>query len=387
MSQKKNLNIRKVAFVNGTRADFGLMLPILNGIKKNKRLRLQTYVTGMHLMTQHGKTIDYVKKYFPNVKVLSLIFKDDSQKSIATYLGTLINLITVEFSKDRPDITLVVGDRIEMLATALSSLYLGIPVAHVHGGDKSGTVDDSARHAITKIAHLHFPATKISYKRIKQMGEEKWRIKIVGAPSIETITKMKLPTREELFKKLKISDKEKIILITQHPVSEEIDQSEKQMRLTLEAAKSFPYLKIVILPNADAGNKKMIDQILKEKNNSLFRIYPNIDYHTFLALEREASVWVGNSSAGVIDSTTLKTPVVNVGTRQSGRLHGKNVIDVDYNLNQIKQAMEKCLYDKKFKLSLKKFKNPWGAGKTSEKVIKVISQIKIDNKLIMKKFI
>lgn len=378
---------RKIAFVNGTRADFGLMLPILKGIQKSKKLQLQTYAGGMHLMPEFGETIKLVKKQFPKTKIFEVIFKDDERPSMSNYIGELIIQITKEFSRNRPDIMLVVGDRIEMLASTIASLYLGIPVAHVHGGDKSGTVDDSARHAITKIAHIHFAPSKIALKRIKNMGEEEWRIHLVGAPSLDTILNYNLPTRKELCRKLKLPYADKIILVTQHSVSEEIEDAESQMKETLKAVKRFNLPTVVIYSNADPGGRRMIKIIKKEAKGLLFRVFPNLEYHTFLALEREASVWVGNSSAQVIDSTSFHTPVVLIGPRQLGRLRGKNVIDVDYREKEIYEAMKKSLFDKKYIDAVKGYKSPWGDGKAAPKIIKVLENIKLDKELMMKKFV
>ena len=378
---------KRIVFVNGTRADFGLMLPILKKINKNPKFKLQVYACGMHLMKDFGYTIELVNKEFPNVKLLKVIFRNDTRKSMSLYIGELIKQLTYEFSLKRPDIVLVVGDRIEMFATAITALYLGITVAHIHGGDKSGTVDDSARHAISKIAHLHFAPSKIAVKRLKKLGEEDWRIHLVGAPALDTILYEKLPSKKELFQKLKLPLNKKIILITQHPVSEEIEHAEKQISITLNAAKKFKLPIVIIYPNADTGGRKMIKIINKEKNNPLVKIFPNLDYHLFLALEREASAWIGNSSAGLIDSTSFKTPVVNIGTRQKDRLKGKNVIDADYNKERIYHAIYKCLYDKNFLKKVRTYKSPWGNGTSADKIISVLEKITINKKLFMKDFV
>ncbi len=376
--------MKKIAYVSGTRADFGLMTPILRAIQKSKKLKLQLYATGIHLMPEFGNTIREVKKLFPGAKAIPAVFESDDRLGMAKFAGVFLEKLVSVFSVEKPDFVLTLGDRVEMLMTATACLYLGIPTGQVHGGEKTFTVDEVARHAITKMAHIHFAATKESAERIKKMGEEPRRIHVVGAPALDVILNEKLPTRAELFKKLNLNPKEKIILITQHPVSEEFESAGRQMAETFAAVKSFGFPAVVIYPHADSGGRKIIEVIERERKNPLFHIFPNLAYKDFLALEREAAVWVGNSSAAMIESSSFKTPVVNVGTRQLGRQRGKNVIDVGYNRSEIKKAITKSLYDKKYLAGLKKIKNPWGDGKTGPRVAKILEDLKLGPALLAK---
>ncbi len=375
---------KKVMYVSGTRADFGLMIPILKAIEKSDGLELEIYATGIHLMSEFGKTVNYVKKEFPRVKVIKADFKTDNRlstvKFISKFIGNLINKLT----HNRPDIVLVLGDRPEMLSVATTCLYLGVPVAHIHGGDKSGTVDETARHAITKLSHIHFAATKDSAERIRKMGEEKWRIHVVGAPALDTILNEQLPTKKEIYRQLNLDKNKKFILVTLHPISENVEKAGNQEKIVLAAVKKFRLPIVIIYPHADAGGRKIIKVIEEEKNNSLFHIFPSLNHKQFLALERETVVWVGNSSGAMIESSSFRTPVVNIGTRQSGRQRGNNVIDVDYDREQIETAIEKSLNDKKYLNSLAKIKNPWGDGKTTSRVAKILENIKIDSRLLTK---
>ncbi len=376
---------KKIAYVSGTRADFGLMTPILAAIKKSNQLDLKLYATGTHLMPAFGNTVNEVKKQFPGVTAIRVAIENDERSATAKFTGLFINKLVDIFKKNRPDFVLTLGDRPEMLCTALACLYLGIPTGQVHGGDKTTTVDEVARHAITKLSHLHFPATKEAAERIRKMGEESWRIKVVGAPALDTILNEKLPSRAELFSYLKLNPKEKVILLTQHPVSEEMDDAAKHVKESIEAVKKIKLPTVITYPNADAGGRKIIEAIEKEKNNPLFRIYPSLEYKYFLALEREAAVWIGNSSGAMIESSSFKTPVVNVGRRQSGRQHAENVLNVGYNRNQIKSAIRKSLEDKNYLKRLQRVKNPWGDGKTGPRVAKILEQIKFTPKLISKR--
>lgn len=377
-------NKKKIAYISGTRADFGLMTPILRAINQSRKLDLQIYATGIHLMPDFGMTIRAVKKEFPTVKTIRAIFKTDDKTGMANFTGEFLKNTVKVLSKDKPDFVLILGDRPEMLCTVLACLYLGIPTGHIHGGEKTSTVDEVARHAITKLSHLHFPATKESAERIKKMGEESWRINVVGAPALDVILNEKLPSRKELFKELNLDPNQKVILVTQHPVSEEFEQAGKQVEETLAAVKTFNLPVVVVYPHPDAGGRKMIEVIKREKNNPLFRIVTSLPYKQFLALEREAAVWVGNSSGAMIESSSFRIPVVNIGSRQAGRQRGDNVIDVGYKKREIIAAIHKSLTDKLYRDRVAKSKNPWGDGKTGPRVSKILEELDINPKLLAK---
>src|SRR3989304_3498427 len=375
---------KKIAYRSGTRADFGLMTPVLAAIKKSKKLDLKLYVTGIHLMPEFGNTIKEIKKQFPEIIEVKAVFESDEKQAMAEFASILISKLVSLFEKDRPDFVLTLGDRPEMISVALVCLYLGIPTGQIHGGDKSATVDEIARHAITKLSHLHFPATREAAERIKKMGEESWRIKVVGAPALDVIMNEQLPTREQLFKNLGLDLKKKVILVTQHPVSEEYEKSGSQMAEIISAIKTFELPVVIIYPHADAGGRRIISEINKENKNPNFHIFPSLPHKDFLALEREAAVWVGNSSAAMIESASFGVPIVKFGGRQSDRQRGLNFLNVGYDRNKIKRAMKKSLFDTAYLKTLKKIKNPWGDGKTGQRVMKTLENIKIDSKLLNK---
>lgn len=376
--------VKKIAYVSGTRADYGLMTSILKAIDKSDKLELLLYATGIHLMSKFGETVKEVKKEFPQTKRIPAVFESDDHLGMAKFTGQFLTRLVSAFEKDKPDLVLTLGDRVEMLCVATACLYLGIPTAQVHGGEKTFTVDEAARHAITKLSQFHFPATKESAERIKKMGEETWRIHVVGAPALDTILNEKLPSRREVLDYLKLGKDQKFILVTQHPVSEKYQEAGKQMEETLAAVKTFGLPVVIIYPNADAGGLKIIKVLEREKNNPLFRIFPSIPYKMFLALEREAAVWVGNSSAGMIESSSFKTPVVNIGIRQLGRQHGENLLNVGYNRKEIAAVIKKSLFDKKYRKKLLRVTNPYGDGKTGPRVAKILENLNLDSKLLIK---
>jgi len=373
---------KKIAYISGTRADFGLMTPVLNAIDKTEDLKLHLYATGMHLMSEFGFTIDQVKLNFPLVKKIEVTF-DQSKESRANFIAEYSKKLLLAFKLNCPDLVLVLGDRVEMLTTAMICSYLKIPIAHLHGGEKTTTIDDVARHAIVKLSNLHFPATETAAKRIKKMGEETWRIRVVGAPALDIITKINLPNKVEVCDYLNLKNDEEYILITLHPVSEQVDEAKKQITATLKAAKEFKQTKIIIYPNADPGGLDMINVIKKYENQPEFRIFQSIPYELFLATEKYAAVWLGNSSAGIIESPSFKTPVVNIGDRQIGRKRAKNIIDVPCEQLEIINAIKKAL-SKEFKQGLKDLKNPWGDGQAAKKIVQTLTAIDINDKLLNK---
>lgn len=375
---------RKIAFITGTRADFGLMTSVLNSIKNSQKLDLQIFATGMHLMPKFGLTFNEVQKSFPQVEKIDVVFKEDNKSGMAEFIADFAPEFLKKLKVNNPDMVLVLGDRVEMLAVSLVSAYLGIPIAHIHGGDKTMTVDESARHAITKFAHLHFAATKDSAKRISKLGEEKWRIYIVGAPSLDNILIKEIPGKKQVYSFLDLELDKKFILVLQHSVTGLENQAEEQIKKTLNAVKSFNLPVVVIYPNSDPGSLKIIKVLETEKNNPNFRLFPNVEYKMFLGMEKEASVWVGNSSGGIIESASFRTPVVNVGDRQMGRPQSGNILNVDYDQTAITRAIKKSLFDKEYLKKIKGVKNIWGDGKASSKIVKILEEIEIGPKLLTK---
>lgn len=378
-----NRKSKKILYITGTRADFGLMIPILKAIEDSKKLDLRLYATGMHLMPEFGNTFVLVRKEFKQAKKIDAVFNDD-QTGILDFLSVFFAKVGAVLRKERPDFVLTLGDRPEMLALASACVYAGIATGHVHGGEKTSTNDEIARHAITKLSHLHFPATNISAQRIRKLGEDSWRIHVVGAPALDVILRQPLPTRKELFAYLKIDRNQKIILLTQHPTSQDWQDAGRQIRQTITALKKFKLPIVALYPNSDPGAGDIIRAYQKERSNPLFHVYPNLEHKMFLTLAREAAVWVGNSSAAMIESASFKVPVVNIGVRQAGRERGRNVIDVDYSVKKIEQAVHKSLFDKSYLAKLHTVTNPWGDGRTGNRVAQILEKLIINSRLLNK---
>jgi len=375
---------RKILYVTGTRADYGLMHSILLEIENNPNMDLELVVTGMHLMDEFGKTINEIKNDKFKINVLNAVFEEDNKYSMAKFVGIFIQLLTDLLKKIKPDIILLLGDRGEMLAGAIVGAYLNIPTVHLHGGEITSTVDEYMRHAITKMVNIHLPATEKSAERIIKMGEDPDYVFVVGAPGLDGIN-IDLIKKEDIASRYNLNLSKPILLVLQHPVTLESEESSKQMLETINAIQDLNYQTILIYPNADAGGKGMINVIKQHDNLPFLKTFKSIPRKDFLSLMNVADVIIGNSSSAIIEAPSFKLPAVNIGSRQKGRERSSNVLDVDYDSLEIKSAVEKALFDKKFKNLLNESKNPYGDGNTSSRVVKILGKIPLNDKLLEKR--
>lgn len=343
----------------------------------DKFFDLYLIVVGMHLRSEFGLTAkEVVKDGFKVAAWINTHSPHPGPNDMAKILGLTISGVAKEISRLKPDLILVLGDRGEELAGAAVGAYLNIPVAHLHGGDQGDDgahIDESIRHAITKFAHIHLPATKRSAERIIKMGEEKWRVHVIGSPALIEILAGHFLSRKELAKKFKLDFKQPLILVIQHPVSTEIGQAGWQMEQTLRVLADLKEQTVLIYPNSDAGSGEMIKIIKKYKNEPWLRIFKSLPRQEYLSLMKNSSVMVGNSSSGSIDSSSFKIPVVNVGTRESTRENGGNKIFVSHNQAEIKKAIKRALFDEKLIQRIKQCRSPYGDGKTHKRIIKIIN--------------
>jgi UDP-N-acetylglucosamine 2-epimerase (non-hydrolysing)/GDP/UDP-N,N'-diacetylbacillosamine 2-epimerase (hydrolysing) len=341
----------------------------------------------MHLSKEFGYSVnEIVKDGFKINEKVEMNPENDTGFSMAESIGKGLSGMAKALKKINPDFLLVLGDRIEALAGVIAAAYMNIPIAHIHGGDSTRAgLDESARHAITKFAHIHFTVTKKSAERVRKMGEDQWRIFIVGAPCLDTILNVDYISKNEIYKKFNLKNDKPFIVLLQHAVSTEPQNAEKQSIETLDALKDLGLQTVIIYPNSDAGGRAIIKQIKKYEKYDFIKSYKNLPQLEYLSLLKYSNVLVGNSSSGIIESSSFKLPVVNIGIRQDGRERANNVIDVSHDKNKITKAIEKALYDKKFKDVVAKSKNPYGSGKSSKHIVKVFREIEITPKLIQKK--
>jgi len=363
---------RRVCFATGTRAEFGLMRSTLIAIQKSRSLDLQLLVTGMHLDRSRGYTADEVRSAFTiDAMVPWRPARTPLQSTLET--GRALARMAEAFYRLDTDIVLVVGDRVEAFAAASAGMLSGKVVAHVHGGDRAmGQVDDSLRHAITKLSHIHFPATQASADRIKKLGEESWRIHQVGTPGIDDIDKVALPSRAlaKMFPQIKAR---RFALIVLHPVDTDAGLEGDRARLILNAAQEASYAHLVIIhPNTDPGAAGISEVWKNLRQGQQLTILKNAPRPVFLALMRDCATLVGNSSSGIIEAGSFGTPVIDIGPRQEGREHGENVVHVSYDKRAIKRALMKIWNDghpTRFAMH-----NVYGGGGTGKRISDVLAR-------------
>lgn len=391
--------MRKICVVTGSRAEYGLLSPVMRAIQQHPNLELLLIVTGMHLWERFGHTVDEIKKDGFKIDAEVAVCEDD----ISTAFGEAVIGISKAIKQIRPDFVVVLGDRFEALAGAIAGASNNITVAHIHGGDKttSGHIDESIRYAMTNFAHLHFAATRQSAFRLKQVGEEQWRIHQVGSPALDALLEAYSVSSWQIeaclvadILDLDLSKRLAslpIVVVLQHPVSLEVEEAGRQMEQTILAVKQLSeqteaYLIVVIYPNSDPGGKEMIEVIERYRGTPNIQIHKNLNHPVYLGLLRIASVLVGNSSSGIIEAPSFGLSVVNVGSRNVGREHAENVIFVNYDRNQILAGIKKALFDEEFKEKVSNCTNPYGDGKASQRIVEVLATIPIDKKLLKKQF-
>jgi len=370
--------------MTGTRADYPRVKSVLQEICRRKNLELKLIVTGMHLVKEFGYTIKEIEKDgFRIHEKVPMYQNDDTPYGMAKAAARCSDGIADAVKRLRPDIFLLTVDRIETLATAMSVALMNIPIAHIQGGEVTGTIDESIRHAVTKMSHIHFTATKEAAERIIKMGEDPKNVHAVGCPYIDIIKSLEFKSKKELSVIYGFNAAKPLVLFTQHPVTTEYGMGARQMMITINALRKFPELEVVALySNADAGGRYVI-KTMKEMAN--FHIFPNITDKDYLSLMKRAEFMIGNSSAGIREAPSFHLLVINIGSRQNGRLRAGNVIDVPHSENEIVKAIKKSLYDKKFRKKLAAVQNPYGDGKSAKRIVDILENIKLSPELIQKR--
>lgn len=372
--------MRNVCYVTGTRADFGLMRHTLRAIHTHPRLSLNILVTGMHLLPAYGETWrEIVDSELPIGSKVFVTLTGSSGAEMAFALGEQVIGFTQALKQMKPDLLLLLGDRGEMLAGAIAALHLNIPIVHVHGGELSGTVDESIRHAISKLAHYHLTATKKSRERLIRMGEKPENIFVTGAPGLDDIYLVKMLARDTLFSSYGLDKEQPLLLVLFHPVVQQAEAAAEQTQILLDAVIESGMQSLVIMPNADAGAAAITRVILEYKSQNKIATGVHLPRREFLSFMAHADVLVGNSSSGIIEAASLSTPVVNIGNRQSCRERNSNVIDVAPVKNEIAAAL---IIAQKMKGQL--WKNVYGDGGASQRIIECLTSVSISPEIMEK---
>ena len=378
-----------IGAVTTSRADYSSLAPILRLIHEDPDVRLLLFVGGTHLAPEFGLTVRNIEADgFEITDRIEMLVASDTPQAIAKSFGLGVIGFADSLTRFRPDIVLIVGDRFEMLSVACAALPLGIPIAHVSGGDVTeGAIDNQVRHAITKMSHIHFVNMEAHAKRLVQMGEEPSRVVVSGDPALDLVHQMKFLTKQELSECLGLELTSPILMISFHPTTLGSAEFGQEVESLLGALSRIQATLVMTYPNADSGNRTIIEHMqefaAKRPNAHLFTNLGQEKYYSLLA---QADLMVGNSSSGCYEAPEFRLPVVNVGDRQRGRLRAANVIDVCADADAIQDAIKRGL-DPSFRASLQHLKNPYGDGGASPRIVDTLKRIELGTQLLQKPFV
>lgn len=379
---------KKISILTTTRADYGLLKPLIEKLNIENNFEIKIVVTGSHLSVDHGLTYKEIEVdgFFIDKKI-EILLSSDNPASISKSMGIAIISFSDYFKDLKPDLLIVLGDRFETLAVTLVAMNQKIPIAHIHGGEiTEGAIDDSIRHAITKLSYLHFTSTDEYKNRVIQLGENPNRVFNVGALGVENVMNQKLLSKANLSTQLGINLSKPYAMVTFHPVTLENNLEKDQILALLEVCKNYKKLNFIFTKtNADANNK-IINQFidLYAKDNENIFVHTSLGMNKYLSSLKYCSVIIGNSSSGIIEAPSFGIPTINIGIRQKGRLQSTSVINCEPTQNEIKKALDKSLSDE-FAKHAKKTRNPYGNGTTSLQIVKVIQDTILNKNLNLQK--
>ena len=376
---------KKICVVINNRANYARIKSVLTAIKNNNKLELQIVLGSSAILNRYGAVSNIIKKDgFKINQIVYTLVEGENLLTMSKSTGLSIIEFSTAFDQLKPDIVLVVADRYETLAAGIAASYMNIVLAHTQGGEVTGSIDESVRHATTKLAHIHFPASLNAKKNIIKMGENPKKVYLVGCPSLDLIKKKQLDINKKFIKKyskygvgeLKIDFNKPYIVILQHPVTTEYEHIKKNIEQTIKAALKIKQQIVWLWPNVDAGSdivSKSIRRAREELKPKNIRWQKNYNPEDYLKLIYNSSCLVGNSSSAIREGAFLGIPAVNIGNRQHNREHGKNIIHVDYNSKNILKAINKQIKKKKYSRN-----KIFGDGKAGERIAKILSNIKLD---------
>jgi len=381
--------MRHVLFVSGSRAEYDILRSVIGAIDATDGMRASVVITGAHLAPMYGHSADLIEADGVTVAArLETLLNTDTPsgrvKSAAIQLSGLADLLVDR----RPDFVVAPMDREEAITTALAGAYVGIPVVHIGGGDtaEDGNIDNSVRDAVTKLSHLHMVTTERSAERVRRLGEEPWRVHVVGAPGLDRLVAEPLLDDETLWAELGHQPAGPFVVLIQHPIITSADESGDLMEMTMRALLGVGRPVLVGYPNSDAGSQRSIAVIDRyvARHPDVFFGYRNVERRLFVNLLRRAHVLVGNSSAGIIEAPLLGLPVVNIGPRQVGREHSGNVLFVDHDEAAIAAAVRRAMDDEGFRASVAAGDSVYGDGTAGRRIAAILRDQPIDARLLWK---
>lgn len=370
------MSVKKIGVVSGTRAEYGLLRWVMQGIKESSLLDLQIIVTGMHLSPEFGLTYREIEKDgFEITRKLEMLLSSDTPVGITKSTGLAISGFADVLEDLRPDLLVLLGDRYELFAAATAAMIAQIPIAHIHGGEVTeGVIDEAIRHSITKMSHLHFVATEEYRRRVIQLGEPPERVYQVGGLGIDNITKLSLLNRNELSESLDFNFGKRNLLVTFHPVTLEKGASASQMKELLSALDSLNDTHIIFTrPNADTDSRVLFELIdnFVSRHPDTSKGFTSLGQQLYLSCVNQVDGVVGNSSSGLLEVPSFKKGTINIGDRQRGRMKASSVIDCDPQCEDIKTALDK-LFSDEFQLNLEMTVNPYGTGGASDAIVNIL---------------
>lgn len=371
---------KKILFITGTRADYGKIKSLMKTMDRSERYEVFVYVSGMHLLAQYGSTYrEVLKDEYKNVHVA---FGQQHTNDMSYNLGTVLTNLSVYVAQINPDMILVHGDRIDALAGAVTGALNNILVAHIEGGEISGTIDDSIRHAISKFAHLHFVCNEEAKKRIIQLGEKEEHIFVIGSPDIDIMIGDDLPPLVETKKYYDIPFEEYAIFMY-HPVTTELDALGRHVDEVVRALEQSEKNYVVIYPNNDLGTEIVLHKIQKLDAKEHFSVYPSIRFEYFLTLLKNALFIIGNSSAGIRESGIYGVPAIDLGTRQNGRYDQTKIRNVQHVQEDREEVLEAIREVDRYRIKCHSF----GKGNSTKKFLQILEQEEIWDCAVQKKFV
>ena len=372
--------MRRICYISGTRADFGLMRASLLAIRDHADLDLSVIATGMHLASAFGHTVDEIETAGLRVAARVPVPLEPATgatmaRNIGVMLGGFIDTLEVE----RPDVVLLLGDRGEMLAGALAGLHLNIPVAHIHGGERSGTVDEPVRHAVSKLSHLHFTATREARDRLIRMGEREDTSHVTGAPGLDGLADTHAPDRAAVARRHGLDPDRPFALMVYHPVLQESAGAADEARAILKAVAAAGVQTVALMPNADAGSDAVRAALTDSARTADITLHTHLARPDFIAAMARADLMIGNSSAGIIEAASFGTPVLNVGSRQNLRERNANVVDVTAGDQALAEGLSRLLAGGRYPVQ-----NVYGDGRTAARIAGLLATVPLNAALLMK---
>ena len=378
----------KISVITATRAEYGLLRPVIKRLRASEYFQVELVVTGMHLSMEFGSTYKEIEQDGEHIdNKIEILLSSDTAVAMSKAMGLAMISFSEYFETSKPDAVLILGDRYEMLAVSCTAMNAKIPIIHMHGGEATeGLIDEAIRHAITKMSYLHLTSTEQYRKRVIQMGEQPERVFNVGATGVENALHVDLMTREELEDSLKCSLNRPYAIVTFHPVTLEADTVTLQMQELLAAMQEHSeYLYLCTKANADAGGReinRLLDEYAKQTDNII--VYESLGVHRYLSALKYADVVIGNSSSGIIEVPSFGIPTINIGDRQKGRIQADSIINCEPDRLSIAESIEKA-QNIAFRERVKRTKNPYGSGHTSEVVVDILYEHLVIKPINLKK--